>query len=246
MALATDLMGLGMPPEQANRLGFSSFTTVVAAGTAQGTATAIAPFVNLVNATTATSQAGVILSNSYDLDMPYVIYNAGPAVALSVYPPTSGLFNGGTANAAIVVPVGAFVTVSRVTSTLWLASITGNALAGGAGTGTAFAVTATADGLTTGLIPYGGTVGIITSAGANDIVTLPGIVTNALPIGYTVRARVKATGCEVRTPATSNETINGVDGDSLEAALGANRAFIASVESATGWLYLAGDATVPD
>lgn len=245
MSLAVDLMGLGMPPEQASRLGFSTFTTIAAAGTTQGTATLIPSLTNNVNATTASSQTGVILSNAYDLDMPYVIYNAG-TLALNVYPPTSGLFNGSTANTAISVPVGAFVTVWRVSTTLWLATITGGALTGGGGSQAAQAVTATADGLTTGLISVGSTIVIITSAGANNIATLPGIATNSLPIGYTVRGRIAATGCEIRTPATTNETINGVDADASEAALAANAAFVAVVESATGWMMMNGTAPVPD
>lgn len=108
------------------------------------------------------------------------------------------------------------------------------------------AVTATADGLTTGLIDAATTIAIITSASANNIATLPGIAENSLPIGHTVKGRIAATGCEIRTPATSNETINGVDADASEAALAANNAFIATVESATGWMLQAGAATVPD
>jgi hypothetical protein len=109
------------------------------------------------------------------------------------------------------------------------------------------AITATADGLTTGLIPATAKLAIITSASADNIATLPGIAANTLGIGYTIRGRIAATGCEIRTLASSNETINGVDGDGTqEAALAANHGFIAVVESATGWMLLDGAATVPD
>ncbi len=108
------------------------------------------------------------------------------------------------------------------------------------------AVTATSDGLTTGLIAADTTVAILTSASANNIATLPGIAANALPIGHRLVARIKATGCEIRTPASSNETINGVDADSSEAAMTANQAALFVVEAATGWLMLTGAATVPD
>ena len=119
-----------------------------------------------------------------------------------------------------------------------------NAVADGAST--AAAVTATSDGLTTGLIPAGTRVVIITSANAAHIATLPGVADNDLPIGYTIYGRVAATGCEIRTPASSNETINGVDADSSEMALAANEAFTAVVEAADGWLISVGAATVPD
>jgi hypothetical protein len=108
------------------------------------------------------------------------------------------------------------------------------------------AVTATSGGLTTGLILPATTVAIITSASAVNIATLPGIGANSLPIGHTVRGRIAATGCEIRTPATSNETINGVDADASEMALAANEAFVATVEAATGWMVVVGAATVPD
>lgn len=109
------------------------------------------------------------------------------------------------------------------------------------------AVTATSDGLTTGLISATSKMVIITSSNADFIATLPGIAANSLGIGYTIRGRIAATGCEIRTLASSNETINGVDGDgSQEAALSANNAFTAVVESATGWWLQAGSATVPD
>jgi hypothetical protein len=109
------------------------------------------------------------------------------------------------------------------------------------------AVTATADGLTTGLIASTTKIAIITSASADNIATLPGISANSLGIGHIIRGRIAATGCEIRTLASSNETINGVDGDGTqEMALAANNAFTAIVESATGWLIQAGAATVPD
>lgn len=108
------------------------------------------------------------------------------------------------------------------------------------------AVTVTADGLTTGLIAATTTVAILTSADATYWATLPGIAANSLPIGHRLVARIKATGCEIRTPASSNETINGVDSDSSEAAMAANSAAMFIVESATGWLMLTGASTVPD
>lgn len=110
------------------------------------------------------------------------------------------------------------------------------------------AVTATADGLTTGLIANGVKRTTVTSAAATNAVTLPGIATNTLPIGYTIVGRVTANGCEVLTPATSNETINGTDSDGTnQLDLAANTGFFATVISTTGWDVLPFATTVtPD
>lgn len=110
------------------------------------------------------------------------------------------------------------------------------------------AVTATANGLTTGLIANGVRRTTITSANATDAVTLPGIAANSLPIGYTIVGRVTANGCEMLTPATTNETINAVDSDGTnQLDIAANTGFIASVISTTGWDVLPFATTVaPD
>ena len=69
-------------------------------------------------------------------------------------------------------------------------------------------VTATVDGLTTGLIPSGTSFVTVTSDGATKVVVLPASV-----IGNIVWITVPATGCELQTLATTNETINTVDCD---------------------------------
>jgi len=81
------------------------------------------------------------------------------------------------------------------------------------------AVTATADGLTTGLITTGKTHIAITCDTATKQVTLP-----AALAGMTMHLSIAATGCEIITPASSNETINGVDADggTYELAMPAN------------------------
>lgn len=93
---------------------------------------------------------------------------------------------------------------------------------------TPIAVTATSDGLTTGVIPNdAGAPGYfvsVTSANANNIITLPS--SDDIPVGWTCRGYIGANGCEMRTVASSNETINGVDADGTqEAALPATTLF---------------------
>lgn len=96
----------------------------------------------------------------------------------------------------------------------------------------AVAVTATADGLTTGLIPADADFVSITSAAADNIATLP-----AASIGKVITGWVGANGCELRTPATSGATINDVDSDGTnEAAIPATTLFRLTCVTATGWI----------
>lgn len=97
---------------------------------------------------------------------------------------------------------------------------------------TASAVTATADGLTTGLIPSGASFVSVTSDSADKIITLP-----APTVGHVVRIATPATGCELRTVASSNVKINDVDSDGTnELALAADSHFVCECISATEWI----------
>lgn len=98
------------------------------------------------------------------------------------------------------------------------------------------AVVPTGDGLTTGLILASDDFIAVTSGGANDIVTLPPIAD--VPLGKEIWGQNGATACEMRTPATSNTTINNGDADANEAVLAANVAFMVKKVSATNWALL--------
>lgn len=113
--------------------------------------------------------------------------------------------------------------------------------------GAAQAITATADGLTTGTVLAATKLGIVTSSAATNAVTLPGIAANSLGIGHTIRLRVGANGYELLTLAATDETINGVDGDGTnQMDVAANTIVEAVVESATGWMVSTATATAPD
>lgn len=93
------------------------------------------------------------------------------------------------------------------------------------------AVTATVDGLTTGLILNTDTQVTVTSNDANKIVTLP-----AAEVGLDIVIYVPAVGCEIRTPAASGVKINNVVGDGTqELAVGANEHCRAVCVSTTEW-----------
>lgn len=76
--------------------------------------------------------------------------------------------------------------------------------------------TATADGLTTGIVGETTTHVIVTSGAATDQITLPsGAAGN---VGKTLTIWVGANGFELITPAASNATINNVDSDGTNQA----------------------------
>lgn len=101
------------------------------------------------------------------------------------------------------------------------------------------AVVPTADGLTTGLIYAYDKFVEATSADANHILTLP--TASAATRGRVIWIWVVgSTNCELRTPATSNQKINGVDSDgSQEALLTHSQLYICRQHLATGWLLQA-------
>ena len=98
------------------------------------------------------------------------------------------------------------------------------------------AVTATADGLTTGLIPkFAGHVLATAGGDADAIVTLP--TAAAADVGEVISLYIGATGCEVRTPATSGATINTVDSDGTnELAIAATSLIFFMIIAADTWM----------
>lgn len=106
------------------------------------------------------------------------------------------------------------------------------------------AATATADGLTTGLILDGETFVTVTSDSATKFVTLPACA--AAGIGQTIDLYVGATGFELVTPATSNDTINTVDSDQTNQLDVAANSLVHLIQvSATGWFaYLHAATTI--
>lgn len=103
-------------------------------------------------------------------------------------------------------------------------------------------VTATADGLTTGIIPDTATFAQVTSANADHIVTLP----TPTP-GRTLWINVGANGFELRSNAPATVLINGgTGGAAVESAIAANSTILAVCITATAWkaIFLDADADV--
>ena len=94
------------------------------------------------------------------------------------------------------------------------------------------AITATADGLTTGTIADAGSLlyCAVTSAAAANIVVLPAPVP-----GTIVVLGVSANGCELRTSDPATIAINGGSGAAAESAIAAASLVIVVCTSATTW-----------
>lgn len=132
MALLTDLMGLGMPPEQAAKLGTPTIdalregpvsAAVTAAGTTLADATLLTGLVN--NVSTAAASSGVRLNSNTPVGNTVVVRNGG-ANDLKLYPTSAtDQINGTTAGAAITLTTlnKQIATCSRVSSTLWICTV---------------------------------------------------------------------------------------------------------------------------
>lgn len=92
------------------------------------------------------------------------------------------------------------------------------------------AVTATSDGLTTGVIPAAAAFVTVTSANAAHIVALPAPV-----VGQIIVLRNGATGYELRSSAPATVAINGGTGASAESAIAASTMVIAVCTTLTSW-----------
>jgi hypothetical protein len=120
MALAKDLMGVGVQAEAANRLGFT-VASIAAAGSSASDATAIGKNETLVMVSPTGGSQGVKLPSDAELGIPYVIGNLTSTAAL-IYPPTSGQINGDTATSGTVPLTARGTTICiRVDSVNWVA-----------------------------------------------------------------------------------------------------------------------------
>ena len=101
--------------------------------------------------------------------------------------------------------------------------------------------TATADGLTTGIISDTSTHVTVTSADAAHLITLP-----APTPGRMLVIHVGATGFDLRSSAPATVAINGGTGASAKSAIAANSTILAICVSATAWkaIFLDADSDV--
>lgn len=132
MPLVTDLIGLGMPAEQAAKLGTPTIdalpqepvgATVTAAGTTITDATTLSGLVN--NVTTAAASTGVKLNSLTPIGATVIVRNGG-ANDLKLYPASATeAINGGSLGASITLTTlnKQIASCSKVSATLWLVSV---------------------------------------------------------------------------------------------------------------------------
>lgn len=160
----------------------------------------------------------------------------------------SGLSGGASSGAADLQVVVDDSTVEIATNTIQVkdAGITAAKLASGAATPAKTinveARTATADGLTTGIISANKTHVTVTSGGSQDnIVVLPAPV-----VGQTICIDVGADGFSLRSSTPASIAINGGTGASAESLIPANSTLFITCVSATAWkgYYMDADGDV--
>ena len=98
MSTTADLIGLGMPPALAARLG-NTPASIAGIGTTQtGAAVLSAPVCLITPASTATA---FILTSAFSSGRPIWVWNQSASVTASIFPPSGGAINGGAANSAL-------------------------------------------------------------------------------------------------------------------------------------------------
>jgi len=122
-ALAVDLMGVGMPAEQANRIGASNLTTIAGVGTTQAGAAPIRKDATNVLATTAGGQTAFVLSASAELGVEYFVTNSTATAAL-VFPPSGGAINAAGTDASVSIAQNLARVFIRLSSTRWISFLT--------------------------------------------------------------------------------------------------------------------------
>lgn len=116
MALARNIMGGGFSAGQAVAINGNIASAVSAAGTTQGTATALRADVNFL--TTVAASSGAILASCQPGDS-QIVYNAG-ANTLTVYPDSGSRINGGSTNVGVSLATNTACVYIRVTTTRWI------------------------------------------------------------------------------------------------------------------------------
>ncbi len=119
MATARDLMKGGMSAGTAKAMGGQTNMTVSAAGSTQGTATALTATNNFIS--TAAASSGVLLATE-ELGSDVWIYNGG-ANTLTVYPHTGGKINVASTNAGVSLGTNTLMILKRFSSTQWIAIV---------------------------------------------------------------------------------------------------------------------------
>lgn len=119
MPVSENLIAIGLPPAQAEALGFSNLTTVTATGTSQVAAASIKSFVTQIEVTTSAGNTGVRLPDDADYQQDYLVINPS-IIDAQVYPPIGSSLNDLTVNVPIAVGTNVTAIFSRLDRTRWI------------------------------------------------------------------------------------------------------------------------------
>lgn len=114
-ASSQNLIGLGMPPSLANRVG-NNVVTYAGAGTAQTGATAIRQ--NTANLTTSGGQTAFILSDVWNVGDEVALFNTSATAAL-IFPQVGGAINGGSTDASVSLAQNTGQIFVKMSATAW-------------------------------------------------------------------------------------------------------------------------------
>jgi hypothetical protein len=120
MPLSRNVMRGGFSAGQAQAAGGHPTLAIAAAGTTQGTATALTDDINVV--ATVASGAGVILYAAMPGDT-QIVYNDQAVNSLLVYPPTGAKINNIATNGAHILAPNTFCEYFAVSATRWIADL---------------------------------------------------------------------------------------------------------------------------
>ncbi len=185
--------------------------TISAAGTTQGTATALTSDINRVTSSTAGTQIGVILpANSVGRSITVINDSAND---INVYPPTSSAIDGAGTNTAVTLKTGSQVIYSTTTSTLYstvrpsLVAGTGITVTPGNGVSTIANAGVTSLSGTANQISASASTGSVTLS-LPSALTVPGSLTVTSALNLSTTTGISAAGSTQGTATAITTDIN--------------------------------------
>lgn len=124
MSLATTLMAVGIPAEQANRLGYEDRVPLDGNGTTQGAATEILSTQTNVAMGTSAGDTALRLPAEAELFQPYFLLCTTPDTAL-IFPPVGDTIDAGAVDAPVSAPLDTARIIWRVEEGRWVSVSTG-------------------------------------------------------------------------------------------------------------------------
>lgn len=209
MSTPQDLMGLGLPPALASRLGYQP-ATVAGVGTTQTGAALIATALTLAGPTS--SNTAFVLSNALSTGRPVFVWNTSATLTALVFPPSGGKINGGSTNAAVSLPPGYGAMFQLQNGAGVAAETWGAIVANGAGFGyqtesVTTGITASTTHTLVGATPLTTQINYVsTCANASDAVALPSA--SAAMVGVAIVVFNAGAAAAAVWPQTS-DTIDG-------------------------------------